>query len=72
MSTSTDSESETAPEDSPSPATQAAESQTPEGSDRTQAMNFDRDIKWLEATQNPNPHSKENQPSYQLADPITR
>jgi len=71
MSTSTDSESETTPEDSLSPASQAAESQTPEGSDHTQAMNFDSDIEWLEGTQNANPNSEENQQSSQLADPIT-
>jgi len=71
MLTSTNSESETAPEDSPSPASQAAESHTPEGSNHTQAMNFDSDIEWLEATQNAIPNSEENQQSYQLADPIT-
>jgi len=53
MSTSTDSESETDSEDYPSPASNTSGPQTTEASDRTQTMNFDSDIEWLEATHIP-------------------
>ena len=53
MSTATDSESETDSEDYPSPASNTCGPQTTEASDRTQTMNFDSDIEWLEATHTP-------------------